>query len=350
MESGLIRLSAEVQRLVREEENKRLVDETLFACKNLGPREALERVHTAQAQLPGNETLMEHEARLVDRVKAQTVEERRADYLARAREALGKQDYASAVSIIEFCQAEGIASAEIMPLLELARHEEAEHQRLEQLSANLSRVCALIAESAFDEAVAFLEKTLRQEEDPALRRLLDDAVAGREALRLQIKFTPGAAAKFLRAGKRNEAAQLLRMQPCPVQQSESVQSTLVVLEDEQQRVVYRTLGRAHAALENNIPAGELLLHQAARATADPALCRSMGELFRAHGQTFADRAVTGAIQRSKALLKERDKIEAEKQLLAVSHTLPYASPKLQAVWESARRTTTASGLIAHLRR
>jgi serine/threonine-protein kinase len=349
MESGLIRLSAEVQRLVLEQENKRLVDETLLACKNLGPREALERVRKAQAQLPGNETLMEHEARLVERVKAQTVEERRADYLAGAREALGKQDYASAVSILEFCQAEGIASAEIMQLLELARHEEAEHQRLEQLSANLSRARALIDDSAFDEAVAFLEETLRQEEDPALRRMLGDAFSGREALLRQIKDALGAAIKFLRAGKRNEATQLLRMQPRPVQQSESVQSALVVLEDEQQQVVYRTLGRAYAALETNIPAGELLLRQAARATADPALCRSMGELFRAHEQAFADRAISGAIQRSKALLKERDKIEAEKQLLAVFDTLPYASPKLQAEWESARRKSTASGLIARLR-
>jgi serine/threonine-protein kinase len=349
MESGLIRLSAEVQRQVREQGNTRLVEETLLACKNLGPREALERVRKAQAQLPGNETLMEHEARLVERVKAQTVEERRADYLARAREALGKQDFASAVSILEFCQAEGIASGEIMQLLELARHEEAEHQRLEQLSASLSRARALIADSAFDEAVAFLEKTLRQEEDPALRRLLDDAVAGREALRRQIKVTLGAAAKFLRAGKRNEAMQLLRMQPRPVQQSASVQSALVVLEDEQQQVVYRTLGRAYATLETNVPAGELLLRQAARATSEPALCRSMGELFRTHGQAFADRAVTGAIQRSKELLKERDKIEAEKQLKAVSDTLPYASPKLQAEWESARRKSTASGLIARLR-
>jgi hypothetical protein len=75
----------------------------------------------------------------------------------------------------------------------------------------------------------------------------------------------------------------------------------------------------------------------------------VGELFRAHGQAFADRAVTGAIQRAKMLLKERDKIGAEKQLLAVSDTLPYASLKLQAEWESARRKTTASGLVARLR-
>ncbi len=349
MESGLIRLSAEVQRLVREQENKRLVDETLLACRDLEPREALERVRKAQVQLPGNESLMEHEARLVERVKAQTVEERRDDYLTRAREALGKQDYASAVSILEFCQAEGIASAEIVQLLELARREEAEHKHLEHLSASLSRARALIADSNFDEAVAFLEKSLHQEEDPALRRLLDDAVAGREALRRQIKVALAAAAKFLRAGKRNEAMKLLRMQPRPVQQSESVQSALVVLEDEQQQVVFRTLGRAYAALESDIPAGELLLRQAARATANPALCRSMGELFRAHGQDFADRAVSGAIQRSKTLVKERDKIEAERQLLAVSDTLPYASRKLQTEWESARRKTTASGLIARLR-
>ena len=87
-EAALYRLNTQVERQIKEHENRFLVDETVQACRNLRPREALELVRKARLRLPGEERLLSLEALLANRVQQQSVEERRADYLARAREAL----------------------------------------------------------------------------------------------------------------------------------------------------------------------------------------------------------------------------------------------------------------------
>ena len=67
-----------------------MVDETLFACRDLRPREALEMVRKARRTLPGDERLLSKMERLLcgSLPLQQTVEEHRDEYLARATEAL----------------------------------------------------------------------------------------------------------------------------------------------------------------------------------------------------------------------------------------------------------------------
>ena len=61
-ESALFRLNAQVERQLKEHENKRLVEETVQACRDLVPREALELVQKARLRLPGDERLLSLEA------------------------------------------------------------------------------------------------------------------------------------------------------------------------------------------------------------------------------------------------------------------------------------------------
>ncbi len=69
---------------------------------------------------------MSLEALLAERFRQQSVEERRADYVARARESLEKKEFSDAVRVLEMCQTEGIATGEILSLLDFARSEEVE--------------------------------------------------------------------------------------------------------------------------------------------------------------------------------------------------------------------------------
>ena len=80
-----------LERQIKEYENRFLVDETVQACRNLRPREALELVRKARLRLPGEERLLSLEALLAERFRQQSVDERRADYLAKARESLEKK-------------------------------------------------------------------------------------------------------------------------------------------------------------------------------------------------------------------------------------------------------------------
>jgi len=233
-ESALFRLKSQVERQIKEYENRKAVDETVQACRDLSPRDALELVRKAMQRLPGDERLLSLEALLTDRTRQQTVEERRADFETRAREALKSGKYSDAVGILEFCQAEGLANSTILSLLDFARGEERENRRQEQLRGKLARAQSLIAGSEFDEAIKFLETALQQGDDTALRVLLDRALAESESLRKQIEEALSSARKLAEAGKRIEAVQLLRKQPSAVLRSEEVQKAIAVFEQRHQ--------------------------------------------------------------------------------------------------------------------
>ena len=117
-----------------QRENRRLVEETYQRCRDLRPREALDMVRAARERLPGDEKLLSLEKVLTQRLLQQSVEERRGEYLSRAREALKETQYKDAIHILEACQAEGIANDEVVSLLEFARNEEKE-----SASQNLKR-------------------------------------------------------------------------------------------------------------------------------------------------------------------------------------------------------------------
>ena len=161
-DTTLIRLNAQVDRQIGEQENRRFVEETIQACRDLRPKEALKLVQEARQRVPGEERLQGLEKLLADRVKRQTEEERREEIVSQAREALAGGKYADAVRILEGCQAEGIATDEILSLLEFARREEEEHRSQALTRSRVAQAQALIGESAYEEAIAFLESALKE--------------------------------------------------------------------------------------------------------------------------------------------------------------------------------------------
>ena len=344
-ESALFRLNAEVERLVRDQQARLQVEETLLACKELRPREALERVRVTQGQVPSDERLMELETLLLEKIRQQTVDERRDEYLARARESLANQQYSDAVRVLELCEADGIASSEILTLLDFARREGREQQRLDRLRSDMAQAKALIDDAEFDQAIAFLERTLREREDQALRMQLEQAVAGRDALQQRIAATLASVANFIQAGRLEEAIQLVRVQSQPVQLSARVQQTVTAIEEELQQSVFRTVGRAYASLQFDLPASDALLRQAQNAVFDPSLFAPLAAPFRARQQWLAEAKVSEAVRGSRNLVKERNKEGAQNLLMTVTDELGFVGPQVRQEWETARRKATESGMF-----
>jgi serine/threonine-protein kinase len=329
-EAALFQLNAQVERQIKSHENRILVDETIQKCRDLAPGEALDLIRKALVKLPGEERLMGMEAMLAERFRQQNVDERRSDYLNRAREALNRGEYSDAVKTLEFCEAEGIATGEILSLLDFARNEELEFRRQEVLRNNLAQAQALLGESQFDEAIEFIEGVLQQGDDAALHMLLDQAAAGRESLRQQIETALANARKLTLSGKQADATQLLQMQPPPVQRSVRVQTALAALAEEGQQPLYRMIGRAYAVLETDLPAGEAVMRQATL-SANSRFVKSVASSFRSRGRTFADRMIADALSGSKATIKE-DKEKAGQLLQSVTSTIDFASPELRTEW------------------
>jgi len=346
-ESTLIRLSAQVDRQIRELESRRFVDETVQTCRDLRPKEALEVVQQARQRVPGDERLQGMEKLLADRVKRQTVEERRQQFVSQAREAIANGQFADAVHILEGCQAEGIATDEIRSLLEFALHEEAEHRSEALMRSRVAQAQAMIGDSAFEEAIALLDAALKENHDTALRFLRDQALEGRESLAKRIEAELANAVRLARDGRQAAAIQLLEALPPAVRRSERVRAAQSALEDEQQQAIFRSIGRAYAELETGLAASEQTMRRAAAALGHTKFSGSVTEAFRGRIQAFADRTVTDLTARYKILVGSGDKAGAGELATQAAGIVAYAGPQAKSSWES---LVSRSGKIKPLAR
>jgi tetratricopeptide (TPR) repeat protein len=348
-ESALVVLLGKIDRLIQEQENRRYVDETLQACRDLRPRQALPLIQKARQSLPGDERLLTLEGLLAERVRQQSVEERRDDYLIQAREAIGNGLFANAVQILEGCQREGIASKEIEPLLEFARHEEGEQRRQNLLRSRVVQAQSLIGDSAFDEAIEFLQETLRQNDEPPFRLLLEQAMAGQESLRKHVEAGLASAGRLVRAGKISEAIEFLQTQPPAVQRSVRVRTAESALREEQQQAVFRMVGRAYTVLETELPAGISTIRWVVSAFGDSTFARSVADAFHVRTQAFADRTILDIISECKIKLRNRDRDGAVVLVKQASAIVNYAGAPAKSDWRSFMNQTAKAGLLTRLR-
>ena len=269
--------------------------------------------------------------------------------MARARESLEKKEFSDAVRILEMCQTEGIATGEILSLLDFSRTEEVEYRRQEQLRNKLAQAQSLMSDAAYDDAINYLEDALQQADDTALHMLLDQASASRDQLRQQIDAVLASAVLLVQAGKQDEALEFLKTQPQPVLRSPRAQTSLAALEEERTQALFRTLGRAYAGLESDLPAGEAVMRHAMAASANTSLFGPIGEAFHARGLTVADRVVGDALHDAKSLLRDHNREGAGQALQSVFGILDYASPDAKLDWQNTQRKASQTSLISRFR-
>ncbi|MGA2652116.1 MAG: protein kinase [Terracidiphilus sp.] len=348
-DSALVMLLGRIDRDIREQEKRRLVDDTTQACRNLLPRQALALVQKARRDLPGDERLLALESLLTERVRKQTSEERRDEYLAQAREAISNKAYADAVRILEGCQREGIATSEIDTLLEFARHEESEQQRQELLNSRVIRAQSLIADSGFDEAIEFLNEALQQSEEPPLRMLLNQAVDSRDLLLKQIETVLASAGKLVRAEKFDEAVQFLEGQPPVVRRSVRVRTAESAIREDQQQAAFRMIGRAYSVVDSELPAAESTIQWVVSALGESKFAGSVADAFRSRMQAVADRAILDLIPKCKTVLRNRDRAGAGELVKQASGIVTYGGARAKADWQSFLNQAAKSGLLARAR-
>ena len=343
-ESALFRLSAQADRRIKEFENRRLVEETYQRCRDLRPREAMEMIRAARERLPDDEKLLSLERVINERLQQYGVDERRGEYLSRAREALKEGLYLDAVHILEACEAEGIANAETMSLLEFSRNEEQESTTQNLKRTKVVRAQYLVSQGAYEEAIEFLNSALAEGEEPSLRLLLEQTTNARQTAQRQVDSALAAAAKLVQAAKIGDALQLLRTLPPDALRTGRVQMAMAALEDEQGRALYRMAGRAYGMLGSDLAAGHRTMQRVAAASADSSATAAIAVAFRTREQASADRAVTDAAQKSEALVRSRDLAGAEKLVHDTELIVELASPQQRNEWANHTSRLSRKGL------
>ena len=347
-ESALFRLSAQADRRMKDLENRRLVEETYQRCRNLRPREAMDLVRAARERLPDDEKLISLEKVLKERLNQQTVEDRRCEYLSRARDALKQGQFTDAVHVLEACEAEGIANSEVLSLLEFARAEEKESATQTLKRSKLNRVQLLVNEGEYDEAIGFLNAAVAENEEPALRLLLDQATSARDAAQRQGESALAAAGKLAQAGKPGDALQLLRMLPRDALRAGRVQMAIAALEDAASSALFRMAGRAYGKLASDLPAGHAMMQRVAAGAADASAPSALAGAYRAREQASADWAVREAVQRSGAMVRGRDVTAAEKLWQETDLVAVLAGPERQREWADHTGRLSRKGVRTHV--
>jgi eukaryotic-like serine/threonine-protein kinase len=343
-ESALFRLSAQADRRIKEFENRRMVEETFQRCRDLRPREAMDLVRAVRERLPEDEKLLSLERVLSQRLQQQTVDDRRCEYLSRAREALKQGQYADAVHILEACDAEGIANPEVRSLLEFAHNEEKESTTQNLRRSKVTRAQYLVNQGEYEEAIEFLKAALAENEEPSLRLLLEQAMSAREALQRQADSALTAAGRLAQAGKTGDAVQLLRVLPREVLATGRVQIAIAALEDEQNGALFRMAGRAYGMLKSDIPAGHRMMQRVAAGAPDSSGAAVVAAAFRGREQASADRVLAEAAQRADTLVRSRDFAGAEKLVHETDLLAHLASPERRNEWAGHTARLNKKGL------
>jgi len=343
-ESALFRLSAQADRRIKELENQRLVEETYQRCRDLRPREAMEMVRAARERLPEDEGLMSLEKVLKERLQQQSVEERRGEYLSRAREALKEGQYNDAIHMLEACEAEGIGNQEVRSLLEFARVEEKESTTRNLKRSKLIRAQSLVNEGEYDQAIEFLTAALDESEEPSLRLLLDQATSARETVQRQVDSALAAAGRLAQAGKVADALHLLRVLPREILAASRVQLGIAALEDEQSRALFRMTGRAYGLFGSDIAGGHRIMQRVAAGAVESSAAGALVGVFRGREQALADRVLAEAAQRAEMLVRSRDVPRAEELVRETEMVAALASPERQNEWAQHMGRLSRKGL------
>jgi hypothetical protein len=349
-DASLIRMKAQLQSKVRDEENRRFVEETLQRCRCMAPQDAMQLVRQALQRLPGEERLLGLQSTVEDRLRKKHLEEAREAHLLQAREALDQKLYAEAVEILERCQSEGVPSDEIVELLAFARQEASQRDHQQFVETSCLEAQALISHEDYDSAIALLETTLRQSESPELRKLLEHVRAERQSLQQRIDRILDRVRGWMEAKEFNPARQLLESLPPALLRAVRIQAALheVRQAGEQEPEMLQGIGKAYAALARaEIGASRATLEEALLTHGKSALAQRLSEAFEVRQKTVADHALRAAIEQLRAA-KGNAELAAQAAGSAVG-VLEYASPEVRDAWQGLQKQANQPRKLARLK-
>lgn len=223
---SLLRIRLNLEPRIKQLEDEQFVREVCRNSTALPPEEALAHIREALDRVPGNEQLFSLESALTERVTRQTRERQLAQRLKEATRAIDSHLYVEAVKILERCRADGFSSYEVDGLLELARAEGSKRASQEVLERTYSQAKRLIDQEDYESAVQLLRKSLRQVDEPVLRRQLEEAAQKQLATQQRADVALERSGNLIRMELFVEAVLLLEEQSAAVKRLPRVEQAM----------------------------------------------------------------------------------------------------------------------------
>lgn len=350
-EPSLLGLKLKIEPRLREQENRKLVAEVSEACLRLSSSDALERLRDALARLPGNPELLALESAISQRLTREQREKLLAQYLSRAHALLGDHLYLETVKVLEECQNQGFTSREISELREMARSAAAERISQELVERNVLEAKALLEEENYDAVLKLLPPILKRVDEPALRRLLDEATRKEQGIEDRVEKLMVSVKHYWELGLFDVVVGLIAAEPAGVRRkprvSEALEKSRKFLADD--AVKCETIGSVYALLSE----AECAIAYQRVASEDGPRSPDVAAI----GQRLA-RRVRGAIDGriSDKLEAARQALRSEQQDLAhdlleeAAGWLASASPLIQDEFKAAQQELAAVRKVLRFRK
>ena len=345
---GLLKLKALADKQRESSEKKKFVEEQMAIARKLldggQAADALGVLQKAAVKVPGDTKLKSFINMVREAAESEKAEQIKEGYIQKAKEAIGKKDYAAAVKVLEIAQTEIEGSAEIQDLLQFAREEAASVSKRKKLDAAAEEAQKLMADQEFDQAVSLLESTLKQTPDEELKVVLTEARRALDEYNKRVDAVVSKGQKLLEQRKIEEAVTFLEGQAKQFSRATSFTALLekARTEQDQAKGVSGALDKARQSLEKNDFAGALKIMEACKKTyGETPEVKSAYTNFETKKSTMAKSAVDKALRDARAYLLARQYAAALSTLEAVTPLVSSAPPELQKQYETAKKDASA---------
>ena len=345
---GLLKLKALADKQRESSEKKKFVEEQMAIARKLldggQAADALEVLQKAAVKVPGDTKLKSFINMVREAAESEKAEQIKEGYIQKAKEAIGKKDYAAAVKVLEIAQTEIEGSAEIQDLLQFAREEAASVSKRKKLDAAAEEAQKLMADQEFDQAVSLLESTLKHTPDEELKVVLVEARRALDEYNRRVEAVLSKGQKLLEQRKIEDAVTFLEGQAKQFSRATSFTALLekARTEQDQAKGVGSALDKARQSLEKNDFAGALKIMEACKKTyGETPEVRSAYTNFETKKTTMAKSTVDKALRDARAYLLARQYVAALSSLEAVMPLVSSAPPELQKQYETAKKDASA---------
>src|SRR5882724_8106284 len=345
---ALLKLKALADKQRESSEKKKFVEEQMAIARKLldggQAADALEVLQKAAVKVPGDTKLKSFINMVREAAESEKAEQIKEGYIQKAKEAIGKKDYAAAVKVLEIAQTEIEGSAEIQDLLQFAREEAASVSKRKKLDAAAEEAQKLMADQEFDQAVSLLESTLKHTPDEELKVVLVEARRALDEYNRRVEAVVSKGQKLLEQRKIEDAVTFLEGQAKQFSRATSFTALLekARTEQDQAKGVGSALDKARQSLEKNDFAGALKIMEACKKTyGETPEVRSAYTNFETKKTTMAKSAVDKALRDARAYLLARQYVAALSSLEAVMPLVSSAPPELQKQYETAKKDASA---------
>ena len=340
-DAQLLGLKVEIEHQKRAFESQKTVRAALLRAQELlveQPVSSLSIIDAALEQVPRDESLLQFRSRLEEHLGNLQKEERRAQRLKVAHEALEAKRFDLAIRELESGLAESGESEELESLLALARGEQRQETERSRREAIWQEIRELQRRLEWAKIVTRLEPEVAGSEDAPLAAALEDARRRvREAARRIA--TLSLSARTLAQTDISGALQLLSAQP----QEVSDNSEIVALRKEltQKAELARAIDAAVAHSEELLAAGDLSgsmndFARVAKSHGESEALEVARQGSEQRRQSAADAALRSSIMRAREALQVSGK-SALDALHQTRQTAKFASEAVRAEWEALRQ-------------